>query len=250
MKENLFLVYKNLGETPLEALDRLRLDKNLGNMPLTYAGRLDPAAEGLLLILGGETCKEKDTYLGLPKTYTAQILFGIATDTHDLLGVPTSSLHVLPNIATFTESLQNILQTYPSTFIQSYPAYASKTVQGKPLFTYAREREAVLLPDHEVTVHAIKLEKMEEITSADIGERVTRLLSLVKGDFRQEAIGNAWKEILQRDRKYCMATVTLMVSSGFYVRVFADTLGEELGTSATLFSLIRTQVGSYTLGIE
>ncbi|QQR49900.1 hypothetical protein IPF86_02290 [Candidatus Nomurabacteria bacterium] len=250
MEENLFLVYKNLGETPLEALERLRLDKNLGDIPLTYAGRLDPAAEGLLLILGGETCKEKDTYLGLPKVYTAQILFGITTDTHDLLGIPASSLHVLPDTTTFANSLENILQTYPSTFIQPYPAYASKTVRGKPLFTYAREGEVVLLPEHEVTMHAITLEKIEEITSADIGERVTRLLSLIKGDFRQEAIGNAWKEILHHDRKYCMATVTLTVSSGFYVRVFADTLGKELGTPAALFSLIRTQVGSYTLDIE
>ncbi len=247
MEENLFLIYKNLGETPLEAVERLRLDKNLGDIPLTYAGRLDPAAEGLLLILGGETCKEKDTYLGLPKTYTAQILFGIATDTHDLLGIPASSLDVLPSIATFTGSLQKILQTYPSTFIQPYPAYASKTVQGKPLFIYAREGETILLPEHEVTIHAITLEKIEEITSADIGERVTRLLSLVKGDFRQEAIRNAWKEILYRDQKYCMATVTLTVSSGFYVRVFADTLGKELGTSAVLFSLLRTQVGPYAL---
>ena len=54
-------MHKNKGETPLQALKRLKI----GNLeaypqgipdsePLTYAGRLDPMAEGLLLVLIGK----------------------------------------------------------------------------------------------------------------------------------------------------------------------------------------------------
>ncbi|MEY2671815.1 MAG: tRNA pseudouridine synthase tRNA pseudouridine55 synthase, partial [Candidatus Parcubacteria bacterium] len=46
------------------------------NLPMTYAGRLDPVAEGLLLVLVGDDCKEKDKYLDLNKEYELSILFG------------------------------------------------------------------------------------------------------------------------------------------------------------------------------
>jgi len=53
---------------------------------MTYAGRLDPLAEGLLLVLTGEECKNKEKYLGLDKEYEVDVLFGFATDTYDILG--------------------------------------------------------------------------------------------------------------------------------------------------------------------
>ena len=62
MKEKYF-VHKRWGETPLEALERLRAEEGIAaDVPMTYAGRLDPAAEGLLIILTGEECKNKDAY--------------------------------------------------------------------------------------------------------------------------------------------------------------------------------------------
>ncbi len=69
MPNNLIIAYKELGETPLECLERMRIKHNIGqNTPMTYAGRLDPMADGLLIVLVGEECKKKDTYLGLNKT--------------------------------------------------------------------------------------------------------------------------------------------------------------------------------------
>ena len=65
-------IYKNLGETPLQALERFRAKMVKNGMadsaiksawqkaPMTYAGRLDPLAEGELLILIGDECKNKD----------------------------------------------------------------------------------------------------------------------------------------------------------------------------------------------
>ena len=50
--EGVILVYKNIGETPLEAIERAREEENIStDVPITYAGRLDPMAEGLLLVL-------------------------------------------------------------------------------------------------------------------------------------------------------------------------------------------------------
>ena len=48
-------IYKNKGETPLQALSRLRKEKpELEKETLSYAGRLDPLAEGLMLVLIGD----------------------------------------------------------------------------------------------------------------------------------------------------------------------------------------------------
>jgi tRNA U55 pseudouridine synthase TruB len=67
------VIHKHIGETPLEALERFRrmqieketdLDskRNWQIVPMTYAGRLDPMAEGELLILIGDECRNKEKY--------------------------------------------------------------------------------------------------------------------------------------------------------------------------------------------
>jgi len=70
------------------ALNRTRkLEQIDAKTPLTYAGRLDPMAEGVLIILVGDECKKKQKYLGLDKEYEIEVLFGLETDTQDILGV-------------------------------------------------------------------------------------------------------------------------------------------------------------------
>ncbi len=79
--DGLFLTYKQWGETPLEALERVRLENpHVKNIPLSYAGRLDPLAEGVLLVLCGEANKSRSEYLGMDKEYECEVLFGIKTD--------------------------------------------------------------------------------------------------------------------------------------------------------------------------
>ena len=85
-------IYKKIGETPLQALEKHRKQKKIpSNAKLTYAGRLDPMASGVLLILQGATQKQRERYMGLGKTYEVKILFGFSTDSYDLLGLPRAS---------------------------------------------------------------------------------------------------------------------------------------------------------------
>jgi tRNA U55 pseudouridine synthase TruB len=44
-------------------------------------------AEGKMLILAGEACKEREKYLGLDKEYIFEILLGFKSDTKDILGI-------------------------------------------------------------------------------------------------------------------------------------------------------------------
>lgn len=81
------MLEKAVGQTPLSCMEAWRTQAGIDeSVPLTYAGRLDPMASGKLLVLIGEECKKKDEYLGLDKAYDFSVLFGIGSDTHDVLG--------------------------------------------------------------------------------------------------------------------------------------------------------------------
>ena len=62
-------VYKPLGLTPLQAIVKFKkLFPDYANEKISYAGRLDPMAEGLLLLLVGEENKQRNEYEDLSKT--------------------------------------------------------------------------------------------------------------------------------------------------------------------------------------
>ena len=80
-------LYKQSGETPRERLERLRVQRpHYEHEVLSYAGRLDPMAEGVLLCLVGSANKRREAYLELSKEYVLDVLFGFSTDTYDVLG--------------------------------------------------------------------------------------------------------------------------------------------------------------------
>src|SRR4051812_28571356 len=118
------VMHKKVAETPLECLHRLRVIKpELSELPMTYAGRFGPMADGVLLVLVGEECKHKEDFLGLDKEYVCEILWGVATDTYDILGkiikareYPNRGM-LAPNLGTIPE----ILKSYVGKRQQEFP---------------------------------------------------------------------------------------------------------------------------------
>src|SRR3972149_4445698 len=87
MKGQVLNHYKQLGETPRERLERLRAQRpHYEHEVLSYAGRLNPMAEGVMLCLVGSANKRREAYLDLGKEYVLDILLGFSTDTYDILG--------------------------------------------------------------------------------------------------------------------------------------------------------------------
>ncbi len=86
--ERKIILWKEEGETPLECILRAKEEGKIQESDkATYAGRLDPMAEGVLLVLVGDAVHEKDEYLKLSKEYEVDVLIGVATDTGDILGI-------------------------------------------------------------------------------------------------------------------------------------------------------------------
>lgn len=243
-QEKFFIVYKNLGETPLEALERTRLNKGLDPLlPMTYAGRLDPMAEGVLLVLVGDECKNKQKYLDMPKEYETEILFGIETDTFDILGLPK----ITEDVVFSKDCLLEKIDKYIGKSTQVYPSFSSKTVSGKPLFQYFREGEDVALPKREVEVFSIDFLEERNLSSDFLLQQIEERISKVKGDFRQSEILLAWNKILAEKREFKIIKLKINCGSGFYVRRFADSLGKEFGMGAIAYSIKRTKVGNFSI---
>lgn len=248
MLEGLIKIYKNKGETPLDCIKRIKKEnKNLEILPMTYAGRLDPLAEGILLVLVGDEVYKKDEYLKLSKEYEVDILFGFETDTYDVMGKVASfggklELEVI-------EQIQKILSKFIGTIEQSYPPYSSRPVNGKPLFAWAREGKIkeIEIPKHKVLIEEIEILNQSEISGEELLKKVIEDISLVKGDFRQEEIISLWTEKLigkQKD-KFLILKIRVSCGGGVYVRVLARDVGEELGIPALALNIKRTKVGEY-----
>ena len=78
----IFTIHKEIGETPLEAIRKLKLKEKA-----SYAGRLDPMASGKLLVLTGEDCLCQNEYHHIDKSYNFDLILGFQTDSLDILGV-------------------------------------------------------------------------------------------------------------------------------------------------------------------
>ena len=246
MKEILVL-HKNVGETPLECMDRFRAENPEydSSVKMTYAGRLDPIASGVLIALAGEKLFLKDEFLTLPKTYHCSAMLGVATDTYDILGIGT----VFEKREFNEQEVLPVLETFMGTWKQAYPPYSSKTVDGKQLHELARAGElgGIEVPKKRVTVEEIFNITLSSITRSEIVSDITSVIKKVHGDFRQEEITTVWKAFAEENpnERITILNFSIAVSGGTYIRGIVDDLGKKLGSGACIWRLHRSQVGKY-----
>lgn len=105
------------------------------------------------------------------------------------------------------EALAALVATKAGPQLQTPPAYSAKKVGGEVAHKAARREAPLVLAPVPVVVHALSLDAYEN----------------------------------------GIATITMTVSAGFYVRALAHELGEALGTGAHLSALRRTRAGAFGL---
>ncbi|MDE2212957.1 MAG: hypothetical protein KGJ34_00240 [Patescibacteria group bacterium] len=242
-------LYKRLGETPRERLERLRLEKPQYQYEvLSYAGRLDPMAEGVLLCLVGAENSRHEKWLELSKEYVLDILFGFATDTYDILGkvIQTGDSSLIGR-----RSLEQGLNEFRGLVSQEYPPFSSKTLDGRALFEWAREGSigSLTIPRRTVTIYDIEFSGMYKIPEPQLLFYIESSIARVQGDFRQEEILELWHRNLRPagTREFPCATIKISCSSGTYARSIAHGLGQHLGIPALALHILRTKVGEYSV---
>lgn len=256
---NILNVYKPIGISPLDAIKALKEKyPELKDEKMTYAGRLDPLAEGALILLAGNAVCEKEKYLKLDKEYEAEILFGFNTDTYDILGLPKKEL---PLPATSRLRLDVILKKLEGNICLPLPPYSSYKIKSKSLFQWAREGKLneIEIPMRKTKIHSAELLGLDKISGQKLLGKIEQKINSVKGDFRQKEILKQWKKMcsqnsdrcfagtFENQKKYQVAKIKITCSSGTYIRSIAHHLGKELKTGAVILSLTRTKVGEFKI---
>lgn len=251
------ILEKHIGQTPLQAIEAWKhAYPAYASLPASYAGRLDPMASGKLLVLIGEECKNQERYRGLDKEYEIEVLLDLSSDTGDVLGLPTYA-------GTVTEPGESIikkaLKAVTGAVVVPYPAFSSKTVDGKPLFHYALMGmlDSITLPIHQETIYRVEYLGMRRVEGVFLQKEVMEILShaprtdelskALGADFRQDEIRSSWQELLPRlsDQEFTLLKLRVSCASGTYMRTLAERIGNHLGTRGMALSIRRTRIGRY-----
>lgn len=198
----LLLVDKPVGLTSHDVVARVR--KLLGTREVGHSGTLDPLASGLMVLLIGEATKLSQYVTEGNKSYRVGLRLGVTTDTLDTTGKVLSEKQI-------TKSPEEIIQCaseLKGELSLPVPIFSAKKIDGKKLYEYARNQEAVVIPQKLMTFWNI-----ENQESAVKSEKV----------------------------------FTLSCSKGSFIRSWVSELGERLGCGATMFSLVRTESHQFSL---
>ncbi len=222
--EGVLVIDKPTGPTSHDVVFKLR--RTLRMKRIGHAGTLDPLASGVLVVLLGQATK-LGPYLTLhDKRYEARVVFGRRTDTLDAQGTITEETVLPPWLTDEIETLAKgarvestprllaAIEHERSRTAQTPPAYSAIKVAGQRSYDRARRGESVTLEDRPVAVATI------DVLGAGFVEGTT--LGFVD--------------------------LALDVSKGYYVRSFAQDLGQTLGVPSFLGALRRTRSGPFDLG--
>jgi len=251
------LLDKNVGETPLEVAEKWRLKKpEMTGVPLAYAGRLDPMASGKLLVLIGEECKRQIYYHNLDKEYQVIILFGLESDSGDVLGIVNTGVTKLLD----EELIEKILSNLLGEIELPYPIFSAKTVAGKPLHTWAMEKrlDEITIPTKKSDIFTLELNKLSSVSRLDIAQAAVAKISLLPkvtdprkalgNDFRRPEVLNSWQEFANAGTSndhFFLAEITCRCSSGTYMRTLAEVIAKKAGTVGLAFAIHRSVIGLY-----
>ncbi|MBQ8827951.1 MAG: tRNA pseudouridine(55) synthase TruB [Clostridia bacterium] len=176
-----------------------------------HAGTLDPEATGVLPVCVGKATKCSEFFLRMGKSYRAEMLFGLSTNTMDIWGEPISENYEYADRIT-EDYLLRTLELFKGEIEQIPPAFSAIKKDGVPLYKLARKGIEVKPESRKVTVYKIKLISF----------------------FRD-------------DEKHIRAVIDVHCSKGTYIRSICNDIGEKLGIGACMSSLVRTSYGPLSL---
>ncbi|MBP6881407.1 MAG: hypothetical protein KBC35_02170 [Candidatus Pacebacteria bacterium] len=259
--EKFIVLEKQIGETPLSCAEAYRATRpDLAGVPMAYAGRLDPMASGKLLVLLGEECKVQEKYHGLDKEYEFSVLFGIESDTHDVLG----RLQTCHTVGVTEKEVRSVTSNLIGQIELPYPHFSAKTVKNKPLhmWTLGGRLDEIKIPTNRTTIYELELTRIEtkprEQVAMEARAKIDTIPPVIDerkalgNDFRRVDVRKDWAEIssgnfgpVPLSDSYTIAHFRCIASSGTYMRSLAHLIGQKLGTCGLAWHIHRTKIGTY-----
>jgi tRNA pseudouridine55 synthase len=154
IEAGIHLVHKAVGQSSFDVIrgfKRRAFEAGQKKLALGHGGTLDPFAEGLLLVLAGQATRLMELLHPLPKTYVAEVAWGLETDTCDLHGRPVSEVaaaHLNP------AALDAALAPFLGWTQQIPPATSAKKIDGEAAYRKAHRGEEVVMKPCRVFLHS------------------------------------------------------------------------------------------------
>jgi len=239
-------VWKRIGETPLQAMDRARKEYGITDEPASFTGRLDPMAQGIQISLFGKDVNLRDQYNSCRKTYRFTAILGIGTTSYDPLGDITDMVEITHDQAL---RFHRGMLAIHGKIMQAFPACSAFRYKGRPLWWHAlhgslpkpmpiKEREVFSVKELSTPIN-LPISTYRRTAIDDIKE----VHQCNEGKFNCLPVISMWRS-LKKDTTIWRAQYEVTVSSGTYVRSLVHNLGVELGVPAHAMRITRLKVGS------
>ena len=145
-----FNVYKEAGYT---SHDVVAIVRKLTGGKVGHTGTLDPQAEGVLPICQGRATKLADMITGQEKSYVAEVMLGVTTDTGDMTGQVLSKSPVRFDEA----AIAKVIEGFRGPQMQVPPMYSALKIGGKRLYELARRGQTVERKPRAVNIADIRV---------------------------------------------------------------------------------------------
>ena len=223
------IAYKNPG-VPFGDITKQVADDSQNK--ISYIGRLDPLASGIIIYLEGDELKDRDKYMNMDKTYKFNLVIGMTTDTGDCLGM----IQNIQSVNTINISiLIEIFREFIGEYEQRYPIYSAYQIHKnglkKPLWYFAKN--GIELEESEIPKHVIKIYNLEQDAKPMFSIRdmnyFTEQVGLIPDglELRKEEVIAQYNEY----GKIRLIGIPMLakVSSGTYIRQLCADIGDKLG---------------------
>ncbi|MEA5011621.1 MAG: tRNA pseudouridine(55) synthase TruB [Angelakisella sp.] len=203
MAEGIICIDKPQGFTSFDAVAKVRgITKH---RKIGHGGTLDPMATGVLPLFFGRAAKATELMPVQEKRYTATFSLGLTTDTQDITGKVLSQQQT--NVT--KTQLEAVLDTQRGAIKQLPPMFSAVWVDGRRLYSLARQGIEIERELRDVTIHSL--------------------------------------ELLEFDEAAQQCIIDVRCSKGTYIRTLCHDIGDKLGVGATLTALRRTETLGFSI---
>ena len=186
--------------------DVVSIVKKITESKVGHTGTLDPNATGVLPLLIGNATKISKYLINHDKEYEAVIQLGKKTTTADIEGEVIEEKEVPEKIYIECE---NILKSFIGKQKQTPPAYSAIKVNGKKLYSYAREGIKIEIEPRNIEIYNI--------------------------------------ELMNINKEEKQISFRVSCSKGTYIRSLCEDIADKLGAVGYMKDLKRTKVGDFEI---
>ena len=238
--------YKNIGETTLEFVTRIRKEENIpSTVKVGICGKLDPQAYGQMRILVDKDTKLMDHYQKSSKTYEFDIVVGVSTDSDDIMGTVESICIPGPPMSDGIKNyMKNTIFNIKTQKFHHISAMKIRKDDGpkRPLWHWYK---LGILKESDIPSKRVNVFSLECIGESTLGiddyksEVYSRLHSVT--DKTRWDIANIWEswDNLLLGSRLIRLSYRINVSSGFYIRMIAKDIKRTLNIPVHIFNIHR-----------